>query len=184
LGVFLRDLTSVNEQRVRRVLKKLEDRSDALEQPLGFCLVWCFDKGSAVADSVHQARSLLVAVERFLTDLATKSSATIESSIGLKRSLLDSDFDSETVIAQGEEFLKELEYAVNALNLALSIVSASKSLQDMTKSSFRGAPLSYSSLLRASGRLVEMKDKGGHLTFNVGRLFEANVSEEKKWVEK
>eukprot|EP00475_Leptophrys_vorax_P021942 TRINITY_DN2981_c0_g1_i1.p1 TRINITY_DN2981_c0_g1~~TRINITY_DN2981_c0_g1_i1.p1 ORF type:complete len:400 (-),score=96.78 TRINITY_DN2981_c0_g1_i1:24-1223(-) len=190
IGSWLRYLSSQEGYKVRVLLERLQRRMDALQQPLSFCLMWCHDKGSCVSDVVFQARDVLQQAEAFIVSsnnearekLVKTGSANVggsaaaaasgSSGSGAASSSASTALSAylDGMVVKLEAFLVELEFAMSALNLALNVINASRGYQQMNDK------ISNSALLRASGRIRDMHNMSGDLTFDCGMLLQRNFS--------
>ena len=144
-------LTDVDGE-VRQLLEQLVHRVDALTPALHFALAWSSDKGSAVSDVVFQAKAELFRVEQFIA-LCGRQQGQVKL------------LDREWLIRHLHLHLRELEFSISAVNLAVSLVNASRPTQPSA------AVLSTSALLRASDRLHSMTDTAGDVTCSYGALY-------------
>ena len=144
-------LTDVDGE-VRQLLEQLVHRVDALTPALHYALAWSSDKGSAVSDVVFQAKAELFRVEQFIAMCGRQ-----QGQVKL--------LDREWLIRHLHLHLRELEFSLSAVNLAVSLINASRPTQP------QAAVLSTSALLRASDRLHSMTDTAGDVTCSFGALY-------------
>ena len=137
---------------VRLLLEQLVHRVDALTPALSYALAWASDKGSAVADVVFTAKEALFRIETFIEACALQQGQV---------ALLDRDW----LIRHLQQHLRELDFSIASVTLAVSLVTASRPSQPQC------AVLSASALLRASERLQSMHDTGGDVTLSFGALY-------------
>ena len=139
------------------LLERLGHRVEALTPSLTFALAWSSDKGSAVGDVAFQAKTELFRVESFIHQCLRQQGQV---------KLLDRDW----LIRQLQGHLKELEFCIQAVNLSVSLINASRPYQPQS------SVVSASALLRASDRLQSMHDTGGDVTCSFGALFVQQLS--------
>ncbi|GAB5356409.1 hypothetical protein AAMO2058_000287500 [Amorphochlora amoebiformis] len=175
---WVRDMLPTQDKEVRALLEKLCYRVDALGRPMRYCWLWASDKESSVSDSVYYCRRVLLRVEDYMRDLVNLDTKKRPKT-------------TETVVSELRDHLKELEFCVQSLSLALQITTSIQNhpsnfngytSQPQPRSHYMPSSslgstwrisggISPSCLLQASQRLVEMKDTGGDVVTATGRLF-------------
>lgn len=157
---------------VRCRLQILSRRVTVIAKPLNYLLLWSQQYGSAVAETVHQCKGALRQVYAFLAQCSKN------------KTLLT---NSEQMVPVLDQHIRELEFSVSSLTLAMQIVQSSSLPQhsalstppeeEKTDSAARAArPISASSLLRASKRIGIMHGKDGDVCDAYGKLYQMSAS--------
>lgn len=197
---LLRDLNAVDVSLARQ-LELLGMRADSVTPALDFLLEWTSDKGSAVQGILFHARDTLHRIERFLAGLGSAGaiSSSVSPAAGRGRGGLGgrSDAEREALSKQIDGLVKELDYALNSLSLAVAVVNASEARRPLlpagatfataasqTSTAACAAPaaaaswveppryISPSCLLRASERMRSMGGGSGDLIVSYGSFYE------------
>jgi hypothetical protein len=95
------------------LLETLGARGDALLEPIEFLMQWTGDKGSSCSTTVFQAREALQRIEIFLEKTSRRKGAMKEE-------------EKEALVKQLKRFLRELDFLVASLNLAVAVATASE----------------------------------------------------------
>jgi len=169
-----RDLLDLSDVDQRRLLG-LEKRVECLVQPLNFLLAWSKRRDSCVQQVLLNAQELLFDVCGFVERIGPQDlnapGASSAKPTGPDTGLSSSD--------QLEFYIKELDFACASVGMAVSIARAVDATPPPLPRAV-GAPwgegheasgVSLSALLRASGRIQEMRGRSGDLCACSGRLY-------------
>eukprot|EP00916_Digyalum_oweni_P017227 GHVL01028181.1.p1 GENE.GHVL01028181.1~~GHVL01028181.1.p1 ORF type:complete len:562 (+),score=106.74 GHVL01028181.1:147-1832(+) len=151
----------------RLALLGIQRRVDSLIQPLNFLVLWCRDKDSSVTAVVTNVQALLQEVSDFLQKELTIADGT--GGVVLRQQEL-----TDTL----RHYLEELNWACNALNMAISVVRefnasapAPYPQGSTTSPKLDARTFSLAALLRASQRFQEIAGKSGDVCVCDGRLY-------------
>lgn len=106
---------SAQDAELASLLETLGARGDALLEPIEFLLQWTGDKGSSCSTCVFQARAAMQRIELFLEKTSRR-----KASAALKED------EKATLVKQMKRFLRELDFLVAALNLAVAVATAAE----------------------------------------------------------
>mmetsp|Transcript_12128 Transcript_12128/g.18101 ORF Transcript_12128/g.18101 Transcript_12128/m.18101 type:complete len:448 (+) Transcript_12128:119-1462(+) len=164
---WVRDMLPTQDKDVRVLLERLCCRVDAMVRPMRFCWLWAADKESCVSDTVYHCRRTLLQVESFIRALATGEGKPPKS--------------TDLIIVALKDHLKELDFCVQSLSLAIQIVTSCKSYHPLHQPTKKPFHISPSCLLQASTRLAEMHDTGGDVVTAAGTLLRRSPTEGAVW---
>jgi hypothetical protein len=185
---FLRES---NDGPLARQLDMLCARADSVCPALDFLSEWCSDKGSAVQTVLFHARDTLQRIERFLASIGTGVGATSSASTsgpvkgrGGINALTEGEKDR--IIEQINGLVRELDFSLNSLSLAISVVNAASAARPVLPAgaTYAASPnpsaipsadlpryISPSCLLRASERMRSMAGGSGDLAVVYGSFW-------------
>jgi len=147
---------------VKQKLDRLARRIQVLSSPLNYCLLWSQHRGSAVAETIHQSKEVLKQTYHWLHE-CNKDKSKLS--------------DKEYMVKKLDEHIAEIDFCLQSLNLALSIIQTTDHVLPQSQSS----SLSPSSLLTASNRITAMHNAGGDVAICFGQLFKKSVLEHSGW---
>jgi len=188
---------SATDAPLARQLELLGARADSVCPALDFLLEWCSDKGSSLQNILFHARDTLHRIERFLASLGSGGATgalvagTLKARIGGGSGVANlTEAEKEQLMKQIDGHLKELDWALSSLSLAISVINASAAakpvlpagatylLQQQPANAAAAAPvadvpryISPSCLLRASDRMRSMAGGSGDLVVVQGRFY-------------
>lgn len=159
---------SAQDAELVSLLETLGSRGDSLLPAVSYLQSWSSDKGSAVGSVVFQARDTMTRLEAFLDATARR-----------KRTATMTETEKEAIVKQMKRHIREIDFMLASLNLAVSVAIASESLKptlphDATYAHTAAGPyaagpalmpeppryISPSCLLRASDRLKSVAGGG------------------------
>jgi hypothetical protein len=141
----------------RRRLVSVHRRLESLIQPLNFCVLWSKDRNSCIATTIQYALELIQNVTDFL-DKVKFVSDDVDPFVRV----LDAESSQKL-----DHYLRELDFCVNSVGLAVSITKNESSCE--TSGSSRR--ISPSALLKASRIISDMSNRTGDLVVTKGSLF-------------
>jgi hypothetical protein len=193
---------SATDAPLARQLELLGARADSVCPALEFLMAWCSDKGSSLQNILFHARDTLHRIERFLASLGGSSSSSGGASaagglvLGTRKARIGggtgvsalSEAEKESIMKQIDGHLKELDWALSSLTLAISVINASSAAKPLLPAGATyllnqhsaGAPapaaevpryISPSCLLRASQRMQSMAGGSGDLVLVRGSFY-------------
>jgi len=141
----------------KELIVALQKRVECLVQPLNYLLQWSAGTNTAVQPVIIHAHQLLLSVCDYMAKTTSAGSTKSQQRL-------------EVLKRDCKQYLKELDFACQSVQLALTI-----SQIESRDAKFTGAPLSPSALLKASRRIEEMYNKGGDVCVCEGRLASREV---------
>ena len=148
---------------VKQNLDRLARRIQVLSSPLNYCLLWSQHRGSAVAETIHQSKEVIKQTYHWLHQ-CNKDKAKLS--------------DKEYMLKKLDEHIREIDFCLQSLNLALSIIQTSESSMPTNTSNVGISP---SSLLTASNRITAMHNSGGDVAVCFGQLFQKSIVHKTGW---
>ena len=141
---------------VKQKLDRLARRIQVLSSPLNYCLLWSQHRGSAVAETIHQSKEVLKQTYHWLHE-CNKDKSKLS--------------DKEYMVKKLDEHIAEIDFCLQSLNLALSIIQTT----DHVLPQSNAPAISPSSLLTASNRITAMHNAGGDVAICFGQIFKKSV---------
>eukprot|EP01084_Bolivina_argentea_P284913 488435_1 len=152
---------------VKQNLDRLARRIQVLSSPLNYCLLWSQHRGSAVAETIHQSKEVLKQTYHWLHK-CNKDKTKLS--------------DKEYMLKKLDEHIREIDFCLQALNLALSIIQTTAD-SNSNYGNNTSWTISPSSLLTASNRIHAMHNSGGDVAVCFGQLFKKSIlSNNKNWL--
>eukprot|EP01083_Nonionella_stella_P005658 16355_1 len=148
---------------VKQNLDRLARRIQVLSSPLNYCLLWSQHRGSAVAETIHQSKEVLKQTYHWLHK-CNKDKSKLS--------------DKEYMLRKLDEHIHEIDFCLQSLNLALSIIQTTDSIMPSNKDI---EAISPSSLLTASNRIMAMHNSGGDVAICFGQLFRKSILQNTRW---
>ena len=149
---------------VKQNLDRLARRIQVLSSPLNYCLLWSQHRGSAVAETIHQCKECLKQTYHWLHK-CNKDKTKLS--------------DKEYMLKKLDEHIREIDFCLQSLNLALSIIQTTDNLMPMSYANEHY--VSPSSLLTASNRIMAMHNSGGDVAICFGQLFKKSILNNSGW---
>ena len=122
--------------------------------PLNFCLLWSADKTSVVADACLDTRDVLEKIELWVSRQRDSTPATVA--------------DKESLRVQCEEYCSELNFCLQSLTLALSVIQTA---QHAAVVSGVSRTLSVTTVQRVMARLAMHGGRAGDVAVAVGTVW-------------
>lgn len=152
---------------VKQNLDRLARRIQVLSSPLNYCLLWSQHRGSAVAETIHQCKEVLKQTYHWLHK-CNKDKTKLS--------------DKEYMLKKLDEHIREIDFCLQSLNLALSIIQTTDNIITPSNNSLNNTSyISPSSLLTASNRIMAMHNSGGDVSVCYGQLFKKSIINNSGW---